>query len=180
MTPSAPEDSGQVRSAAAAPGGLSSAEAAARLAQYGPNEPAPAKRGATVIELLVLFLNPLVVILLVASVVSLFLGQVADALIILIIVLLSIAIDFFQTYRSQKAIARLRENVTPTATVLRDGAWQEIRRREVVPGDVVRISAGDLVPADAELIEARDLYVQQAALTGESMPVEKDPHHTNS
>ncbi|MBZ5696052.1 MAG: magnesium-translocating P-type ATPase [Acidobacteriia bacterium] len=179
MTPSAPEDSGQVQPAAAAPGGLSSAEAAARLAQYGPNEPAPAKRGATVIELLVLFLNPLVVILLVASVVSLFLGQAADALLILIIVLLSIAIDFFQTYRSQKAIARLRENVTPTATVLRDGTWQEIKRREVVPGDVVRISAGDLVPADAELIEARDLYVQQAALTGESMPVEKDPRLAN-
>ncbi len=154
--------------------GLSSQEAAARLSQYGPNDPAPVKRGASVRELVMLFLNPLVIILLIASFASLLLGETTDSLIILVLVLLGVSINFAQTYRSQRAIDRLRENVTPTATVLRDGNWQEIKRHEVVPGDLVRIGAGDLIPADGKLIESRDLYVQQAALTGESLPVEKD------
>jgi Mg2+-importing ATPase len=88
-------------------------------------------------------------------------------------VIASITIDFVQTYRSHLVIQKLREKVTPTATVLRDGEWREVHRVEVVPGDMVRLSAGDLVPADGLLLEARDLFVQQAALTGESMPEEK-------
>jgi Mg2+-importing ATPase len=164
----------QIEGPSAVAKGLSSKEAAARLSQYGPNEPAPAKRGASIGELLLLFLNPLVILLLVASFASMILGNTADSLIILLIVLLGISINFFQTYRSQKAIDKLREKVTPTATVLRDGTWQEIKRQEIVPGDLVRIGAGDLIPADGRLLEARDLYVQQAALTGESLPVEKD------
>ena len=154
--------------------GLTSAEAAARLSEYGPNDPTPVKHGAAVVELLALFLNPLVIILLVASLISFVLGDAGDAVIILVIVLLSVAINFVQTYRSERAIQKLRENVTPTATVLRDGSWQEIKRHEVVPGDIVRVSAGDMIPADAKLLESRDLYVQQAALTGESMPAEKN------
>jgi P-type Mg2+ transporter len=154
--------------------GLSSQEASARLSQYGPNEPAPVKHGAALFELLVLFLNPLVIILLIASLVSFVLKDVADAAIILVMVLLGVTINFVQTYRSQRAIEKLRENVTPTATVLRDGTWKEVKRHEVVPGDVVRVGAGDLIPADGQLIESRDLYVQQAALTGESLPAEKD------
>jgi Mg2+-importing ATPase len=97
-----------------------------------------------------------------------------DAGIIVAIVLMSVTLDFVQTYRSHRAIERLRDRVAPTATVLRDGKWQEIARRDVVPGDVIRLSAGDLVPADARLLTARDLYVQQAALTGESLPTEKE------
>ncbi len=159
---------------AARPRGLSSQEAAAHLAQYGLNDPTPVKRGASIRELLILFLNPLVIILLAASFASLLLGKTMDSVIILVLVLLGVSINFGQTYRSQQAVARLRENVTPTATVLRDGNWQEIGRHEVVPGDLVRIGAGDLIPADGKLIEARDLYVQQAALTGESLPAEKD------
>jgi Mg2+-importing ATPase len=154
--------------------GLSSAEAAERLSQYGPNDPTPVRRGAAVLELLGLFLNPLVVILLVAGLVSFLLGNRADAAIILVMVLLGVSINFVQTYRSQRAIAMLREKVITTATVLRDGIWQEIKRHEVVPGDVVRVSAGDLIPADGQLVEAHDLYVQQAALTGESLPAEKN------
>jgi Mg2+-importing ATPase len=115
-----------------------------------------------------------VVILLIASLASFVLGDEADAIIILVIVLLSVAINFVQTYRSQRAIRKLREIVTPTATALRDGEWKEISRIDVVPGDLVRISAGDLVPGDGKLLESRDLYVQQAALTGESLPAEKD------
>jgi Mg2+-importing ATPase len=158
---------------AISPPGLSSTEAARRLDQYGPNEPAAVRRDATLLELVFLFLNPLVIILLVASIVSLLLGDATDAIVIFVIVLLGVSISFIQTYRSEQAINRLREKVTPTATVLRDGNWTELPRQQIVPGDVVRISAGDLIPADGDLLEARDLYVQQAALTGESMPVEK-------
>ncbi|MGA7191285.1 MAG: magnesium-translocating P-type ATPase, partial [Candidatus Acidiferrales bacterium] len=154
--------------------GLSSQQAVARLSQYGPNEPAPAKRGAAFFELLVLFVNPLVIILLVASIVSFLLGNVTDTAIILVMVLLGVSLNFVQTYRSQRAIDKLREKVTPTAIVLRDGLWKEIKRREVVPGDLVRLCAGDLIPGDGRLVESRDLYVQQAALTGESLPAEKN------
>ncbi len=121
-----------------------------------------------------MFLNPLVIILLLASVVSAFVGELANATIIVVVVLLGVAINFGQTYRSRRAVEDLRQRVTPTSTVLRDGQWQEIHRHDVVPGDLVRLSAGDLVPADARLLTSRDLYVQQAALTGESMPAEKE------
>ncbi len=164
---------GSTTATAAAVSGLTTSEARERLAQYGPNEPTQARRGAALFELLALFLNPLVVILLVASGISAALGQKTDAAIIFVIVIVSIAIDFVQTYRSQQVVQKLREKVTPTATVLRDGEWREIRRIEVVPGDLVRLGAGDLVPADGGLLEARDLFMQQAALTGESMPEEK-------
>jgi Mg2+-importing ATPase len=154
--------------------GLTQQEAEERLRQFGPNDPSPRRRGALLLELLLLFLNPLVVILLLASLASGLLGQRADAAIIFLMVALGVTINFVQTYRSHRAVKRLRDHVSLTATVLRDRAWQEVKRTEVVPGDLVRLSAGDLVPADACLLESRDLYVQQAALTGESMPVEKD------
>ena len=169
-----------VHSPVLSPTGFSSQEAAERLAKYGPNDPAPTRRGAFAIELLSLFLNPLVIILLVASAVSAVLGQKIDAGIIVVLVLLGIIINFVQTFRSQRAIERVRQHVSLTATVLRDGEWQELRRQLIVPGDVVRLSAGDLVPADAQLLESRDLYVQQAALTGESMPAEKEARDTSA
>jgi Mg2+-importing ATPase len=153
--------------------GLTQREAEARLRQVGPNDPSPRQRGALLTELLVLFLNPLVIILLVAVVISIVVGQVTDAAIIFVIAMLSVVINFIQTYRSERSVRRLREHVSLTASVLRDGNWQELRRETVVPGDLVRLSAGDLVPADGFLLESRDLYVQQAALTGESMPAEK-------
>lgn len=154
--------------------GLTSKEAEEGLSQYGPNDPTPVRHGALAFELLKLFLNPLVVILLFASLASAILGQKVDAGIIVVLVVLGVSINFGQTYRSQRAIEKLREHVCLTATVLRDGQWKEIKRSEVVPGDLVRLSAGDLVPADGQLLEARDLFVQQAALTGESMPSEKE------
>src|SRR6516164_6383279 len=146
--------------------GLTAAEASERLREFGPNDPAPRRRGALFQELLLLFVNPLVVILLIASILSAVLGQRTDAVIIFVIAMSSVAINFFQTYRSGKAIRRLREHVSLIATVMRDGAWRDIRRDEVVPGDLVRLSAGDLVPADGRVLESRDLFVQQAALTG--------------
>ena len=153
--------------------GLTQAEAKRRLAQHGANEPSPAKRTAPLVQLLILLVNPLVIILLIASALSTALGEVINASIIVTMVLLSVALNFIQTYRSQKAVDSIRKEVAPTANVLRDRNWIEIPRREIVPGDVIKLAAGDLVPADAELLETRDLHVQQAALTGESLPVEK-------
>src|SRR5215471_9902277 len=141
----------------AKPQGLTSREAEELLAKFGPNEPAPSRRRSAIVQFLILFLNPLVMILLVASAASAALGQRVDAFIIVLIVVVGVAINFAQTYRSSRAAERLRDQVTPTATVRRDGEWREIPRRNVVPGDLIRLSAGDLVPADARLIESRDL-----------------------
>jgi len=167
------QPAGQPVSPPAAAKGLTSQEAEALLSQFGPNDPAPPQHHSAVLDFLRLFLNPLTLILLIAAGVSAFLGEPADAAIIGVIVLLSTILDFTQTYKSQRAIEQLRQQVAPTATVLRDGKWQELRRSDIVPGDVVRLSAGDLVPADARLLESRDLFVLQASLTGESLPVEK-------
>ena len=153
--------------------GLTSAEARDRLLEGGPNEPATRRRGAVARELLGFLANPLVIILLIASLVSAILGEAVNAAIIVVMVLLSGVLNFAQTYRSQRAADRLREQVAPTASVLRDGRVVEIARRELVPGDVIHLAAGDRVPADARLIETRDLHCQEAALTGESLPVEK-------
>jgi len=153
--------------------GLTQQEAEARLAQFGPNEPAATRHQSFLTELLRAFANPLVLILVIAAIISGFMGQVTDALIIGVIVLASAAIDVTQTYRSQQAMERLRDRVAPTASVLREGEWKEIPRHDVAPGDIIRLSAGDLVPGDARLLVSRDLYIQQAALTGESLPSEK-------
>jgi Mg2+-importing ATPase len=161
--------------------GLGSEEARRRLIAVGPNEIAGLPRTAGVRQIVALFASPLVLVLLAASAVSAALGETANASIIVVMVGLSVTLEHVQTSRSQRAAARLRETVVPTATVVRDGAAVEVRRRELVPGDVILLAAGDRVPADARLVEARDLHVHEAALTGESMPVEKRPgddgHH---
>ena len=155
-------------------GGLTADDARRRLGEVGPNEPARAPRTAGLVQILLLLANPLVIILLIASAASAILGERVNASIIVLMVGLSVVLNFVQTYRSHRVAERLRDVVAPTATALRAGTWIEIRRRDLVPGDIVRVTAGDRVPADARLLETRDLHVQQAALTGESMPVEKD------
>ncbi|MFI5105610.1 MAG: HAD-IC family P-type ATPase, partial [Terriglobales bacterium] len=154
--------------------GLTSQEAAERLKKFGVNDPAPARRRSMAGELLTIVANPLIVILVIAAAVSAFIGQLLDGAIIITMVVTGAGINFYQTYRSKLAIELLRARVAPTATVLRDGEWQELGREKVVPEDVIRLSAGDLVPADARLLVAREFYVQQAALTGESLPSEKE------
>jgi len=119
------------------------------------------------------FGNPLVLVLLGASAVAALVGEFVNAAIIFLMVLLSLVLNLFQTQRSRRAAEALRQRVAVTASALRDGCWQEVPRREIVTGDLVRLSAGDLVPADARLLQARDLHVQEAALTGESLPAEK-------
>jgi len=154
-------------------GGLTNVEARVRLAEHGPNEPAAMRLPSKVLALVRLVANPLAIVLLVAAGASAFLGEVVNALIITAIVVLSAALDFVQTFRSERAVHRLQATIAPTATVVRDGKATELPRREVVAGDVIQLGAGDLVPADVRLLESADLHVQQAALTGESLPVEK-------
>lgn len=156
------------------PDGLSEREAQNRQVRYGPNEARTAGHGGAFSALLLLFTNPLVVILLLAAGVSGFLGDIVGAAIIAAMVILSVTLNFALSYRSQRTANRLRDEIAPMAMVCRDGRWQERPRRDVVPGDLIRLVAGDRVPADARLITARNLHVLQAALTGESMPVEKD------
>ncbi|HYP88678.1 MAG TPA: cation-transporting P-type ATPase, partial [Polyangiaceae bacterium] len=152
-------------------GGLSSAEARNRLdgaAASGVTRAGPHGAGA---EFLRAVLNPLTLILLAAAIAAAFVGQVADAAIIVGIVTLSTGLNFWQTFRSQRAVRELQRGVAPTAWVVRDGATVRVPRAQLVVGDVIRLTAGSLVPADARVIEARDLHVQQSALTGESLPV---------
>jgi P-type Mg2+ transporter len=153
--------------------GLTAAEAALRLARFGPNQVVTGGRFHMLRTGLGLLANPLVLILLAASIVSGVVGEALDAGIIVTIVLVSVGLDFFQIFHSEQAATKLQRLVTLSASVWRDAKLTEIPMREVVPGDVVDVRAGDLVPADALLISAVTLSVDQAALTGESLPVEK-------
>jgi Mg2+-importing ATPase len=155
--------------------GLGSAEADLRLSQVGPNL-LEVKEKATAFKLFLnQFKSPIVLILIFATAVSAVTKDWVDALIILAIVLGSALLSFFQEYGANNAAEKLRAQVTIKASVLRDSGPRQIPAEEVVPGDVVLLSAGSLVPADGVLLEARDFYVNQAVLTGETFPLEKRP-----
>ena len=153
--------------------GLSTAEAAARLTRFGPNRLKPSLQRAVLLQFLSQFKNPLVLVLLVASGLSALTGDASGALIIGLIVLMSVTLDFVQSYRAGRAADRLALQVAVTASVLRDGVRCELPVADLVPGDVVLLSAGDLVPADGQVRQADDFFVNQAQLTGEPYPVEK-------
>lgn len=154
--------------------GLTHAEAQKRQALYGFNEITQSPYRLLILEAISHSTNPLVAILLIAAAVSAFTGNVVSSIIIIIMVIMSIGLDYFQSHRSLVAVKKLQKNIASTANVLRDGQWNEILCRELVPGDIIKLIAGDLIPADALLLKAKDLHVQQAALTGESLPVEKE------
>ena len=160
---------------AASPDGLSSAAAAARLAQFGPNLVHGVRKSALILQFLSKFRNPLVIILLTASALSAFTGDAASFFIIGAIVIISVTLDFVQEYRAGQAAERLRQSVAVRGQVLRDGKPLEIPLAELVPGDVALLTAGDLVPCDGRVLEAKDFFVNQALLTGEPYPVEKAP-----
>lgn len=152
--------------------GLTGPEAAARLAHVGPNV-VHERRRSLVFDFLSRFTNPLVVLLLVASAISAATGDVSSFVIISTMVALSVTLDFVQEYRAGQAAEALESRVGLRFEALRDGQWREVPQEALVPGDVVRLCAGDLIPADGRLLESRDFFVNQALLTGESYPVEK-------
>jgi P-type Mg2+ transporter len=153
--------------------GLTSAEARSRLQLFGPNDAAAAKVAPLWRQFLSRFRNPLVLILLFASGLSAATGDIASFVIVTIIVTLSITLDFIQEVRAQNAVDALRRSVAVKASVLRNGKTLSLGTDQLVPGDVVQLIAGDLVPADARLLVSRDLYINQALLTGEPYPAEK-------
>jgi len=153
--------------------GLSSSDAEERLTQAGPNMLRPMPKRALLLQFLARFKNPLVLILLIASAVSAFTGDVTSFLIISAIVVMSVTLDFIQEYRAGKAAEQLRQSVAIRVQVLRDGKNIDVPTATLVPGDVVLLSAGDLIPGDGRVLAAKDFFVVQALLTGESYPVEK-------
>ena len=159
----------------AAPAGLSGSDAAGRLKRAGPNILRPPRKRALLLQFLARFKNPLVIILLIASAVSAFTGDVTSFLIISAIVVMSVTLDFIQEHRAGKAAEALRQSVAIRVQAMRDGMSMEIPSATLVPGDVVFLSAGDLIPGDGRVLTAKDFFVKQALLTGESYPVEKFP-----
>ena len=153
--------------------GLSSAEAAERLRRYGPNELREQQRLSRARVLLAQVRSPLLLLLLFAAIVSALTGEWVDAAIVLTILCASIAVGYTREYSAQAAAAALRLRVKTRANVVRDGRTVPVPLEDVVPGDVVLLSAGSLVPADAVVLEATDCFASEAVLTGESFPVEK-------
>ena len=144
----------------ATPAGLTSKEAKQRLRLHGPNSLVGEPRFAALIGFLRFFANPLVVILLAASAVSIVLGDPVGGTIIIAIVLLSVIVNFYVEFQARHAVEDIRKQVATTAAVLRDGHELEVTTAELVPGDIVRLNAGDLAPADARLLDAKDLHVR--------------------
>ena len=157
----------------AGPQGLTGDEAAARLKHHGRNVLTARRRRSLLVEFPARFGNPLVLLLIAASAISALTGEATSFVIISAVVLASVTLDFVQEHRAGQAAERLRQSVALSADVYRGGRLGQVPAAELVPGDVVHLSAGDMVPADGRVIEARDFFVNQSLLTGESYPVEK-------
>ncbi len=164
------------------PEGLTSDEAKVKLEEYGYNELIERKKRSPVSMFFHQFTDFMILVLIGAAIVSGVIGEASDTLAIVVIVILNAVIGFVQEYRAERAMAALKEMAAPMAVVIRDGKPRAVPARELVPGDVVLLEAGNVVPADMRLLEAVQLRVEEAALTGESVPVEKhtkaltDPH----
>ncbi|WP_374369147.1 cation-translocating P-type ATPase [Dongia sp.] len=153
--------------------GLSAAEAAARLAKYGPNILPEGKRRRWFLILAEQFKDVMVLLLVVAAAIAAFIGEPQDTIVILVILLLNAGIGFVQQMRSERAMAALRHLALSQALVRREGSVRNVPSADLVSGDLVLLEAGNLVPADLRLIESVDLAIAEATLTGESLPVEK-------
>jgi cation-transporting P-type ATPase F len=154
--------------------GLSGQEAANRLAEWGPNAITPKRKQSALVRFMLQFHQPLIYILLAATVVTIFLNEYLDAAVIFAVVLINAVIGFIQESKALKAIDALSKSMTANAHVLRDEKKQTIDTRDLVPGDVVLVQAGDKLPADLRIMQQRDLRVDESALTGESVAVEKN------
>src|SRR5512135_767895 len=153
--------------------GLSEAEAASRLKQYGPNEIAREKRQSPLRRLLGNVKNPLVLLLTALGVLSFLTGDLRATVVIFVMVVLGVVLRFVQEIRADNAAEKLKVMVSNTATLVRGGKEAEVPLMMLVPGDIVRLAAGDMVPADVRVLSAKDLFLNQSALTGEALPVER-------
>src|SRR5450830_155801 len=153
--------------------GLSEAEADSRLKQVGSNEIAREKRQSSLMRLLSNIENPLVLLLLALAALSYLTGDLRATVVILVMVVLGVVLRFFQEMRADNAAEKLQAMVSNTATLVRGGKEAEVSLKMLVPGDIIRLGAGDMVPADVRVLAAKDLFLNQAALTGEALPVEK-------
>jgi len=153
--------------------GLSETEADSRLKQVGTNEIAREKHKSALMRLLGNVKNPLVLLLSALGVLSYLTGDLRATVVIFVMVVLGVVLRFFQEMRADNAAEKLKAMVSNTATLVRDGKEKEVSLKVLVPGDIVRLAAGDMVPADVRVLSAKDLFLNQAALTGEALPVEK-------
>ena len=155
--------------------GLTQAEADKRIASYGPNELEEGEKKSMVVRFFEQFKDMMIIVLIVAAIISAVVShEVVDSIIILAVVIINAVMGVLQESKAEQAIEALREMSTPSANVLRDGHTTSVKSTDLVPGDIVLLEAGDVVPADVRLIEARSLKIEEAALTGESVPVEKE------
>ena len=155
------------------PAGLTEEEAAERLEVFGPNEVGQEKKHEWLHRLWTAVRNPLVILLTVLATISYVTGDMRAGTVMLLMVVLGVTLRFVQETKADKAAAKLKAMIKVTATVVREGQQKEIPLQQLVPGDVVKLSAGDMIPGDVRLIAAKDLFIIQATLTGESLPVEK-------
>lgn len=155
--------------------GLSVAEASSRLKAYGPNSIKSKKRVSAVLLFLSQFKSPITILLIAAAILSAGLGDLTDTIIILVIVFISSILSFWQEYGAANAVEELLKLVRLNCTVMRDGKKIDIPLESVVPGDIVYLSAGDIIPGDSLIIESKEIFVDEAAFTGETYPVEKQP-----
>jgi Mg2+-importing ATPase len=153
--------------------GLSETEAKKRLQEYGYNEPARKKKRTVLTQILSKFLNPLVIVLLIIAAFSIFFGEKISAILVSLMAVMSVFLSFIQEYRAGREAEKLSEMVRATATVYRNGKPREVKIKEIIPGDIVDLFAGDMIPADLRIITCKDLFINQASLTGESFPIEK-------
>ena len=160
--------------------GLSEAEADSRLKQYGLNAIAREERQSALMRLLSNVKNPLVLLLTALGVLSFLTGDLRATTVIFVMVVLGVVLRFYQEMRANNAAEKLKAMVTNTATLVRDGKKAEVPLKMLVPGDIIRMAAGDMVPADVRVLSAKDLFLNQSALTGESLPVERKADATSA
>lgn len=154
--------------------GLSIAEAKSRLKRFGMNEIAHEKRQSAMMRLLSNLKNPLVLLLLALGVLSILTGDLRATVVIFVMVVLGLVLRFFQEMRADNAAEKLQAMVSNTATVVRGGKEKEVPLKILVTGDIIRLAAGDMVPADVRMLSVKDLFLNQVPLTGEALPVEKN------
>ena len=153
--------------------GLTSDDARTRFAKYGPNELAKDQQTSLLMLFWRAVLNPLVILLLVLATISFATRDPRAGTMLSLMIIISVGLRLIQEAKAGRAAAKLKAMISVTATVTRDGKSQEIAISQLVPGDIIQLAAGDMIPADVRVVTAKDLYVTQSSLTGESLPVEK-------